>query len=89
MKTALLAAALVSTLIGVPQAHACIVANAFQSCPDGSLGRSAGGGFASPFPQSAPQNAFGSINGQPFFAHQTPNGTFGKLNGQPFLINRF
>jgi hypothetical protein len=89
MKTALLAAALVSTLIGMPQAYACIVANAFQACADGSRGRAAGGGFASPFPRSTSQNVFGSINGQPFFAHQTPNGTFGTLNGEPFFINRF
>ena len=89
MKKLLLAAVAAVSIVGISQANACIVANAFQSCPDGSLGRSAGGGFASPFPQSAPQNTVGQINGQPFFAHQSPTGTFGTLNGQPFFLNRF
>ena len=86
MKTLLLASTLV---VFASSANACIVANAFQSCPDGSLGRSAGGGFASPFPTQAPQNSFGTMNGESFSAHRTPNGAMGNMNGQPFIINNY
>jgi hypothetical protein len=87
MKTLLLATA--ALVLVASSANACIVANAFQSCPDGSLGRSAGGGWASPFPQSQNQSAFGTFNGQPFSSYSTPNGSMGTFNGHPFIINRY
>lgn len=86
MKTLILASALVSTLIGIGQAHA-------QSYSDfAAMQRNLVGQMATPIAPPPPVgagSAFGTLNGQPFSAQQTPNGAIGQMNGSPFFINRF